>query len=473
MKMSLKSTSAIGAGDGKAMLAGLLLCAMVAVMSIAYGFQYRADAERPLSYFLGFSALYFLCLAALCVVAARPVPLPGAGATLPARLGLAMTTGSVVLTLYFTSGQLPVPVLASIGVTVVAVAGVAATLGTTRALWLALVLGLAVQIALALGNPLDVAAANMLPVIEAGCGKLLNGENPHLAEYPGITSVALIYLPGLLLPYCGPVALGLDVRILNVALLAAIIAYAAWAFDFRNRPERLSLGLLPLLLSPVAAQMMVHGHVWSYWLLVVIFVHTLATRRYLAAAVVLGLMLATRQMAVFLAIPAAIYMSTRLGVPALLRYGAISIATFLVVMAPVMLTVPDWVYFFFLSTTQIGEQSHLTYGNPMNQVSLSGLLTDSGMAGLLRPLQAGLLLLAGAAFWLWRRRLGFEQALFLLGVTYVLVIGLNSFLHRYFYVPGLILLATGIAYSLAGQRDRGIAAGPSGPTPGGGTRSRG
>ena len=473
MKMSFKTASASGAGDDKAVPAGLLLFAMVAAMSIAYGFQYRADAERPLSYFLGFSALYFLCLAALSVVAMKPVSLSGAGATLPARLGLAMTTGALVLTLYFTDGLLPVPALASIGVTVVAVAGVAATLGIARALWLALLLGLAVQIALALGNPLDVAAANMLPVIEAGCGKLLSGENPHLADYPGITSVALIYLPGLLLPYCGPVALGLDVRILNVVLLVAIVAYAAWAFDFRNRPERLSLGLLPLLFSPPAAQMMVHGHVWSYWLLVVVFVHTLATRRFAAAALVLGLMLATRQMSLFLAVPAAVYMSTRLRVPALLRYGAISIITFLVIMAPVMLTVPDWINFFFLSTTQIGEQSHLTYGNPMNQVSLSGLLTDSGVAGLLQPLQVGVLLLAGVAFWLWRRWLSFDQALFLLGVTYVLVIGLNSFLHRYFYVPGLILIALGIAYSLAGTRGSGASAKPGGPTPGGGTRSLG
>ena len=250
MKISFKATSAPGADDDKAVLAGLLLFAMVAGMSIAYGFQYRADAEQPLSYFLGFSALYFLCLAALFVVAMKPVSLSDTGAAFPARLGLAMTTGALVLTLYFTDGQLPVPALAAIGVTIVAVAGVAATLGVARALWLALLLGLAVQIALALGNPLDVAAANMLPVIEAGCGKLLNGENPHLADYPGITSVALIYLPGLLLPYCGPVALGLDVRVLNVLLLVAIVAYAAWAFDFRNRPERLSLGLLPLLLSP-------------------------------------------------------------------------------------------------------------------------------------------------------------------------------------------------------------------------------
>src|SRR3546814_16334725 len=124
------------------------------------------------------------------------------------------------------------------------VAGVAATLGIARALWLALLLGLAVQIALALGNPLDVAAANMLPVIEAGCGTLLNGENPHLADYPGITSVALIYLPGLLLPYCGPGALGLDVRVLNVLLLVDIVPYDVWAFDFHHSPERFVPGLL-------------------------------------------------------------------------------------------------------------------------------------------------------------------------------------------------------------------------------------
>jgi hypothetical protein len=450
---SSKAVPAQGAAPpGNVLLGGLALFAMIACLSTAYGFQYLADDARPLGYFLPFSLIYFLGLALVLAASLRGVPpLAGYGRRAAAIAGLASTTAALAMTLYFHSGELPFPALPAIAVLAIAVAAVAAVAGTGRALGLAVLLGLAVQTALALGNPLDVAAANMLPVIEAGCGKLLHGENPYLADYPGITSVPLLYLPGLLLPYCAPVAAGLDVRVLNVILLVAIVGYAAWALDFRKHPERLSLGLLPLLFSPAAGQMMVHGHVWLYWLLVLAFVHTLATRRFLVAALLLGLMLATRQMSLFLAIPAAAYMATRLAPLALLRYGAVSVGTYLVVMAPVMLTTPGWVDLFYLSIQKLGEQTHLTYGNPMNQVSLSGLLTDAGLAWLLRPLQAAVLLLVGAAFWVWRRRLTFDQVLVLLGVGYVLVIGSNAFLHRYFYFPGLILIALGIAYAAVGS----------------------
>jgi hypothetical protein len=432
-------------------LAGLLLSFMLFLMSVAYGYQYRSDPAAPLDFFLPFSALFFLLLGLTLVVSLSP-PFPGkvGERRLVADAGLAMTSVAILLLLYFHGAELPFPVLPAMAAMAIGIVLAAAFLGSDRAIWLALAIGLAVQVALALGNPLDVDAANMLPVIEAGCGKLFNGENPYLAEYPGITSVPLLYLPGLLLPYCAPVALGLDVRTLNVLLLVVIVAYAAWALDFRHRPERLSLGLLPVLFSSAAGQMMIHGHVWLYWLLVVAFVHALATRRLLAAALLLGLMLATRQMSLFLAAPAAVYMATQLRFRALLGYGAITLATFAVIMTPVALTTPDWIDLFYLSATRIGEGTHLTYGNPMNQLSLSGVLTDAGLAGVLQPLQGLVVLLTAAALWLTRRRLAFAQAIMWLGVSYVLVIGLNTFLHRYFYFPGLILIALAIAYMVAG-----------------------
>lgn len=439
--------------DGGALISALLLFLMLAAMSVAYGFQYRADAADPLAYFLPFSAVYFLALALLLAAGLAPTPIDKPGASRPvADAGLAMTGAAILMSIYFHGAELPFPALAAMASVAVVLAAARVFLGAARAVWLALLIGLGVQIALALGNPLDVAAANMLPVVEAGCVKLLNGENPYLATYPGITSVPLMYLPGLLLPYCAPVALGLDVRVLNVVLLVAIVFYAAWALDARRRPERLSLALLPLLFSPPIGQMMIHGHVWLYWLLVVVFVHALATRRLLVAALLLGLMLATRQMSLFLAIPVAVYMATRLRPALLARYAAIALATYAVIMAPVMLTTPAWIDLFYLSATRVGEGTHLTYGNPMNQVSLSGVLTQSGLAPLLQPLQLLVLVLAGLALWLGRRRLTFDRSLVLLGVAYVLVIGLNQFLHRYFYVPGLILLALGIAHALVDRR---------------------
>jgi hypothetical protein len=111
-----------------------------------------------------------------------------------------------------------------------------------------------------------------------------------------------------------------------------------------------------------------------------------------------------------------------------------------------MMTTPGWLELFYLSAGQVGEQTHLTYGNPMNQVSLSGALTSLGLAELLQAAQIFVVCGTAAAFWIWRNRLTFTQAILILGSAYIIVIGLNPFLHRYFYLPGLILVALAVAY---------------------------
>jgi len=86
----------------------------------------------------------------------------------------------------------------------------------------------------------------------------------------------------------------------------------------------------------------------------------------------------------------------------------------------------------------------------MNQVSMSGVLTQAGLAGLLQPLQVLVLVLFGAVLWVGRNQLTFDRAILLIGVAYLIIIGFNSFLHRYFYFPGLILAALAIAYAANG-----------------------
>jgi hypothetical protein len=437
--------------SARVLASGLLLSGMGISIALAYGFQYRADADNPLSYFLPISGVFFLCL--ILIVASFATPAAAAltiGVKLHRAAGLAMMAIALSLTLFFHGAELPFPALLAIGVLLVGATASIVFGASGVATIVVVAVGLAVQIFLALTNPLDVQAANMLPIIGAGCELLLQLKNPYLATFPGIASEPLYYLPGLILPYCTSVAVGLDMRIVNVALILAIVAYASLIFDLWRHPERLSLGLLPLLLLPQTTQMMIHGHVWLYWLLVVAFVHALSTGRLVAAALLLGLLLATRQMALFLAIPAAVYMAGQLRPAALLRYAAITLSTYVVVMAPVMVTMPGWVDHFYLGLSGVGIRLHLSYGNPMNQVSLSGLLTDTGLAGLLRPLQAATILLVAVVLWVWRRRLAFDQVVVLLGVGYVIAIGFNGFLHRYFYMPGLILIALGIAYAAAG-----------------------
>ncbi len=435
----------------RAIVGGALLFCMTTIVALSYGFQYHADAEQPLGYFLPFSLAFFSCL--LLILATFSVSSLASAMSSPelARsLGLGFMSVSLSLTVYFWAPNLPISAPIAVGALLV---GSAASVGfrlVRPATAVVLILGLLVQSFLSLSVPLDVGAANMLPIIGAGCELVLQADNPYLATFPGIASEPLIYLPGLVLPYCIPVAADVDMRLVNVILVAAIVAYSCWIFRSWSRPERLSLGLWPLLLSSPTAQMMIHGHVWPYWLLVLIFVHALATRRFLVAALLLGVMLATRQMSLFLAAPAAAFMSTRLRPVELARYAAVTIAAYLVIMAPVILSTPGWIDRFYLGLTDIGQKLHLTYGNPMNQVSLSGFLTAAGFAGALPFLQAAILLLAVAVFWIWRTRITFDRAVMLLGVGYILIIGLNPFLHRYFYFPGLILIALAIGFTLTG-----------------------
>ena len=56
----------------------------------------------------------------------------------------------------------------------------------------------------------------------------------------------------------------------------------------------------------------------------------------------------------------------------------------------------------------------------------------------------------GAVLWVGRNQLTFDRAILLIGVAYLIIIGFNSFLHRYFYFPGLILAALAIAYAANG-----------------------
>ena len=212
-------------------------------------------------------------------------------------------------------------------------------------------------------------------------------------------------------------------------------------------PEALALGLVPLLLSPPAVQMMIHGHLWVYWLQVVWLIYAVDRRHFLVAAILLGLMLATRQMALAIAVPVAGFMLARLGPREVAKYAVVTVATWALIMLPVLLTMSGALELLYGGISDAQRHAYVSAGNPVNQVALSGLALMAGSAGLLVPLQALIIGSASLAAALRGAKLPFSHALFWLGVVDVVAISLNEFLHRYFYFESLLLIGLALAHA--------------------------
>jgi hypothetical protein len=277
--------------------------------------------------------------------------------------------------------------------------------------------------------------ANMLQIIEAASAELLAGRNPMGFYDPSISNAPFYYLPGLWLPYAGLVALGLEVRILNLLCLLLLVAMFRHLLSRQEHADNiLSVTFYPLILSPPVAQMVLHGHVWPYWVLVVLTMLLVHRERYLAAAAAFGLCLAARQPALFIALPLAIYVYRVAGFKSTLWYGLITALAYSVVIVPFAIwSGPDFWNLTYLQLANVDGtvQPHLS------AVSLFGPLAD---AGLPRYAQLATLLLT-AALIVKRDSISFVWFLLVTGLLYVWLVFLSLYPVRYVYFPGFLMIA--------------------------------
>jgi len=430
-------------GKSGLVLAALGFTALVWLMSLAYGFQYLVAESSRLLYFRAATIPFAAIVAGLTWYALARKNGDGGSARFPWWLGLATMSVSFALSCFFYSAKLaPLPWVAP----VIALPVVAALChhkwgyrGANRAF---LAGAMALFVYLVLRVPHD-SGGDMLQIIEFASRDMLAGENPF-RPYSTVSGkdVPFGYWPGTWLPYLPLVALGIDVRIVNLLAVVALALLFGKASDDPHAPDVLALTFYPFILSSPALQMVLHGHLWVYWLSVCATLLLVARERYLAAAVLFGFCLASRPTALFLAGPIAAYVWTRTGPRWVLVSAAIAVAVALAINAPFALVYgPDfW-------NNSYGRL--VGFGQELVHFSLAGYLIDAGLSPLIKPLQVVVMLLAIGGM-LFKKSVSRPRFVMLTGTAFVWMILLNSYATRYVYFPGFLLMALGLVLAYSG-----------------------
>lgn len=408
-------------------------------LTFAYGFEFKIDGPEKASYFGAWSVLFTLCFA-LSGWGIIRIHRRAESYTPPASLAPLLTTVSFLTTLYFWFPS-RVALIAAIPTL-----GIVALLLHRRQHWPCLSALLAANCVLAvtlmLLNPIDIRAADMLPVIIDANLSMLNGDDPYTPRDDGRI---FMYLPVQWLVYLPFVLGAVDVRIGNLLCLVAFSGSIMWMVR-HNRMSPLVLVVLgPLLVSRTSIGMIIAGQVWPYWLLVLALVATLLSYGRRECAVVLGLLVATQQPATLLAVLLGAYLVFHGRFKTALWVAVGAGATFAVMMAPWVIIRPSLLFELYIGIHQIVAEKHLA--NPAAywlEVSLMNLLQAAGMGSWRSIAQFAVMLGAGLSIVLMRNlRLG--TFVCICGLAYLLAISLNGLIAKYYYYPGLILLGLGIA----------------------------
>jgi len=272
----------------------------------------------------------------------RPALVALVGAVLASPAALAMPS------MFFSTRGYAIDGRVLAGVVVLAAVTAVLTLlldrpGSAAALWWRIgalaPLAVAVRVAAIASYPLDPDVADMLPAIGVAADRLLAGGVPYAPIDLGAHTVPVAYLPGMWLPYVPLVALGLDLRWLNIGALLGVAGLMA-ALGAHRRSASGAAALVGLFLfNPV---LVARGDLYTgpAWLLIALAAVVLA-RWPRWSGLLLGLGAATQQIAL-LAIPgAAGYLVRRLGRrPAAASLAAGALMALLPV-APFVLAAPD------------------------------------------------------------------------------------------------------------------------------------
>ena len=188
------------AGHALPTWAAIGVYSLIAIISIAYGFQYifQADKSLHITYFRWMVLPFLAVLLALSGLAVRRWE---AGTVLlPTWLGFVLMSASFFMTAYFYSPSLqPIP-WPLIGAAVVGVAGLFhSRWGARASTAVFMITGLLLYIALVIKVP-HTQGANMLQIVEAAAHDFWLGIDPY-HFYDGIAKERFGYLPGLWLPY--------------------------------------------------------------------------------------------------------------------------------------------------------------------------------------------------------------------------------------------------------------------------------
>ena len=453
-----------------------VLVLMAIIVSLCYGFQYRANVGQYFFYYVGFSAIFVILLAFATFELLRSNGVTTRLSALHGWCGLIAMIAPFTLTLFFQSEMLaPMPwyvLSAIVGLLSLFLQWKWGSRTTTRFFALAAM----ALVALLIAKTEVWEKGDMLLLVEAADREFLAGKQPY-RPYPEIyqfigskqpievndligfassyhfADTPMQYLPGIWLAYLPAVATGLDPRILNLVFLASLLFFFETLLPIsQDRSIVLSLTFYPILLSPSflgVAVAVVELHYWLFLLLAMLYVQK---KRYLLASILFGLSLATRQGTLFLVAPLIAYLSLQLKWKEVVRYASAALGVYLLITVPYAVWWGDnWMFW-----------KHLYFDLALLP-GATGLRRDIGMANLLEwaglawaglVIQFGIIVFATSCLVI-RREHDFGWILSFLGVIYIWVIVFNSYSVRYVYYAGFLLVCAGMAITLGRVRDSG------------------
>ncbi|MDP2025286.1 hypothetical protein [Sulfuriferula sp.] len=419
---------------------------MSLIMALSYGLQYHFAGTRLVPYFAVLTAP-FLVAVALTSSGFLVAPPTMASERLMAALpwaGYCMMSVALLLTAYFYDHRLPTIPLLLIALVVVALGALVQSKWGARGTTLFYLAAISVLYVVFVVQIYHKPGANMLEIIEAASVQFEAGHNPYRL-YASIAPVPFSYLPALWLPYALPHALGWDVRVVSLVCFALIVLIFERGLKLGARgPALLSVTFYPILFSPQIAQMIIHGHIWPYWVAVLAAAMLLYRGKLVAAALLVGLALAARQSYLFVLLPLAVFMWHQRGFGRMLGYAAVSLVVYAVIVVP----------FSMWAGPGFWTQMYLSYSSATNalpaleQLNASTYLFAMGAERLLLPIQVALIVAWSWVAWRGAAR-GAGWFAGVAGLVYIWAVLFNPYVVRYLYLPGMLLLAMSLATQMA------------------------
>lgn len=434
------------------MIAALTLALSILILSAVYAASFMYGPRWEVPVFRAASAAFFACVALGGGLLLRSMAAPGRDSPSFVWIAPAVVAITLLLSAYFllpTSAALAFA-LAILAGTFAAVRLAPGEASERRATDVLLLLAWLLPVIVIMTTPMG---NDMLPFIERVSLAFFRGEDPYYVDLSDISDNYFLYLPLQWLTYSPLAALGVDLRLLNPVLMALTLLLLRPVVQrsvYRTEAALILFVLMasyPVLLATTTAQM------WVTWPLVTLLAILIARERLLAAAVVLGLALATRQTALLIAGPLALYYIRRVRLGTYVGFGIIAGGIWLGLLALFARNgLLDFMHLMYVERPRLSVAETVLIGNPINQISLAGFGTKELIERF-----ATLAQLVGAlgfgAFLLLKRNLPPSRMLIALGLFFLLEMGLGGFVHRYYYVTGFLFIGIGVAY--LGREGRG------------------
>ncbi len=344
--------------------------------------------------------------------------------------------------------------------------GLAVTAGRARpSRWVLLLgVGLLVRgVGLTVWQP-DPVVRDMLPLIQSAGDALARGEEPYqLYAMQRGSVIPLTYLPGMWGLHNLPRLLGFPLRTASIAADLGVVCSLWWLGRERERRGSVvasggALGLGALwLLSPSVQWNAIYAEPHPWWALLALGLACAIRGRWLCSALLLGMAMATRQLAWFLAPFWALWALRTLGAKAGLRYVAWAGAVALTAVAPLALADPGSFWFGTVRWFPIYGSVHRSWF--VERLGFAGTLYSGGQEALLMPLQACVAALALGIAAAARTPRGLLQAM---AIGYVAFIMLSPVIWDSFYLGAFVLVA--VVVLGAGELSRFCAAAAAPPS---------